>query len=238
MNIYTDSRMLAAGLIGGTLSRQTGDLKDPAAQETVYQQLEIPAKQILHLHQTHSDTLLPITTPSRAAAQQCAPLPDADGWLFTTDGWGGAILTADCVPLFLWDEKAEVFALAHCGWRGVVQQLPLKTARALYQAGARGQVQGWLGPHIQDCCFEVQEDVAKQFLPQSVREKNGKLLVNLNIEILHQLQQAGVDPLQVKTPYYCTCCDKEHFFSWRRDHVRAHLLSFIYKPPRLHKNLN
>lgn len=233
MTIYTDNRMLATGLVGGTLSRHTGDMKEIASQETIYKQLGIPPGQILHFHQTHSDTLCTISNARDAATYQNTALRDADAWLFTTPGVGGAILTADCVPLFLWDEGAQVFALAHCGWKGVVKRLPFKTARALYQAGARSTVQGWLGPHIQDCCFEVQEDVACQFSAPSVRRKNGKIFVNLNVEILRQLEEAGVDPLQVKTPYYCTCGDKENFFSWRRDRVRAHLLSFIYKPGTL-----
>ena len=211
MTIYTDNRMLAAGLVGGTLSRHTGDMKEIASQETIYKQLGIPPGQILHFHQTHSDTLCTVSNARDAATYQNTALRDADAWLFTTPGVGGAILTADCVPLFLWDEGA----------------------RALYQAGARAAVQGWLGPHIQDCCFEVQEDVACQFSAPSVRRKNGKIFVNLNVEILRQLEEAGVNPLQVKTPYYCTCGDKENFFSWRRDRVRAHLLSFIYKPGTL-----
>lgn len=238
MTIYTDNRMLAAGLVGGTVSRHSGDMKDPSAQQTIYQQLGIAPEKILHFHQTHSDTLLHISNGQQADTLKQAPLHDADGWVFNTAGWGGAILTADCVPLFLWDEKAAVFALAHCGWKGVVKRLPFKTARALQRAGACGAIYGWLGPHIQDCCFEVQEDVAKQFSPSSVREKNGKLFVNLNLEILQQLQEAGLNPTLVKTPYYCTCGDKENFFSWRRDHVRAHLLSFIYKPATLRNASN
>ena len=238
MTIYTDNRMLAAGLVGGTVSRHLGDMKEISAQEKIYRPLGVPPERMLHLHQTHSDRLLVIADGQTAASCAASPLQDADGWLFAADGWGGAVLTADCVPLFLWDETARVFALAHCGWKGVVKRLPFKTARALYQAGARCTVQGWLGPHIQDCCFEVQADVAHQFSPQAVREKNGKIFVNLNIEILRQLQEAGVEPAQVKTPYYCTCGDKENFFSWRRDHVRAHLLSFIYKPNTLRQTEN
>ena len=238
MTIYTDNRMLAAGLIGGTLSRHVGNMKEASAQMPVYQSLDINPQHILHFHQTHSDRIISITNAQDATRHQNAPMQDADAWLFTAPNWGGSILTADCVPLFLWDEKADVFALAHCGWKGVVKRLPFKTAQAMQQAGARGRIYGWLGPHIQDCCFEVQEDVAGQFSPQSVRTKNGKILVNLNIEILHQLEQTGLNPLDIKTPYYCTCCDEKNFFSWRRDHVRAHLLSFVYKPGNLRKTSN
>ncbi len=229
MKIYTDNRLLSAGLIGGTFSRHTGNMCDTQAQRPFYEQLGVPADNIAHFHQTHSDRLITITSNQDLQALQQTPLQDADAWLITAAHCGAAILTADCVPLFLWDSAGTMFALAHCGWKGVVQQLPYKTARALQQAGAH-HIQGWLGPHIQSCCFEVQQDVAQQFSSSSIVHKQGKIFINLNTEILHQLQQAGLDTLQIKTPYYCTCGDAENFFSWRRDHIRQNLLSFIYKP--------
>ena len=230
MSIYTDPRLLQAGLVGGTLSRHHGNMREISHQNSIYEGLHLPAQKILHFHQTHSDTLIHISSAEQAQQIVAAPLQEADGWLFTTSGWGGAILTADCVPLFLWDAQGRAFALAHCGWRGVVKRLPFKTAQALRQSCPNASVLGWIGPHIQACCFEVQEDVARQFNTPSVQERKGKIFVNLNTEILLQLQEAGLDSTHIKTPYYCTCGDRENFFSWRRDHVRQGLLSFIYKP--------
>ncbi len=230
MNIYTDNRLLSAGLVGGTPSRHAGNMREESAQNAVYEKLNIPANRMLHFHQTHSDRLIHIASDADALALKSQPVQDADGWVFSCGGWGAAILTADCVPLFLWDETGDTFALAHCGWRGAVGQLPYKTAKALQAAGARGVISGWLGPHIQSCCFEVQEDVAAQFSAQSVVRKNGKIFVNLNTEIILQLQLAGLTATDIKTPYHCTCGDEANFFSWRRDHQKDSLLSFIYKP--------
>ena len=231
MKIYADDQMLAAGLAGGTLSRQTGNMRQAADQTPVYQALQIPFEKILHFHQTHSDKIICITSPQQAQSAAKNSAQEADGWVFADcPGWGAAILTADCVPLFLWDKTGHYFALSHCGWRGVVKQLPFKTALTLQQAGASGPIFAYLGPHIQKCCFEVQADTACQFSTGSIRRKNGKLFVDLNSEIRRQLEQAGVNSAHIKTPDYCTCCDAENFFSWRRDHLRQNLLSFIYKP--------
>ena len=229
MKIYTDNRLLSAGLVGGTVSRHSGNMCDLSAQNAIYKELNIPAQNIAHFHQIHSQRIITISSADQVSLFQTEPLQEADGWLVTTGNCGVAILTADCVPLFLWDETGRLFALSHCGWKGVVKRLPFLTAQALLQAGA-SRVQGWLGPHIQSCCFEVQEDVATQFSKQSVIHKNGKIFVNLNTEILSQLKEAGLDLKQIKTPYYCTCGDPKNFFSWRRDHIRQNLLSFIYKP--------
>ena len=216
--------MLSLGLVGGTVSRHAGNMREAANQTAVFRQLNVPETQILHFHQTHSDRIIRIGSDADALAFQNQPEQEADAWVLSCGGWGAAILTADCVPLFLWDETARVFALAHCGWRGVVKQLPYKTALA------QGTLYGWLGPHIQSCCFEVQEDTASQFSARSVVRKDGKIFVNLNTEIILQLQLAGLNAADIKTPYYCTCGDKENFFSWRRDHVKDCLLSFVYKP--------
>lgn len=230
MNIYADNRMLSEGLIGGTVSRHAGDMRDISNQNEVFGKLGVAQDKILHFHQIHSDRIIHIASDADALSLQSRPEEDADAWVFSCGGWGGAVQTADCVPLFLWNETASVFALAHCGWRGVVKQLPYKTALAMKDAGAQGVIYAWAGPHIQSCCFEVQEDVAGQFSKESVVRKDGKIFVNLNTEIILQLQLAGLTTADIKTPYYCTCGDKENFFSWRRDHIRQNLLSFIYKP--------
>lgn len=230
MNIYADNRMLSEGLIGGTVSRHAGDMREISNQNAVFGQLGVAQDKILHFHQTHSDRIIHIASDADALNLQNRPEEEADAWVFSCGGWGGAVQTADCVPLFLWDETASVFALAHCGWRGVAAQLPYKTATVLKEAGAQGVISAWAGPHIQSCCFEVQEDVAHQFSAKSVIRKEGKIFVDLNTEIILQLELAGLTAADIKTPYYCTCGDRENFFSWRRDHIRQNLLSFIYKP--------
>ncbi|MGN0024762.1 MAG: polyphenol oxidase family protein [Candidatus Avelusimicrobium sp.] len=230
MNIYADNRMLSEGLIGGTVSRHAGDMRQTANQNEVFGKLGIPQDKMLRFHQIHSDKIIRIASDADALSLLSRPAQDADAWIFSCGGWGGVIQTADCVPLFLWDETANVFALAHCGWRGVAAQLPYKTALAMKEAGAQGLIYAWAGPHIQSCCFEVQEDVARQFSVCSVIHKEGKIFVDLNAEISLQLQLAGLTAANLKTPYYCTCGDSENFFSWRRDHIRQNLLSFIYKP--------
>ena len=232
MKIYTDKRLLAAGLVGGTLSRQSGNMRLLSNQELAYQELEIPPQKILHLHQVHKDTILSVSCTQEAQKlANCAP-QDADAWAFSPlpTGWGAAIVTADCVPLFLWDSTGQYVSLAHCGWRGVVQGLPRKAAQKLLTHNPHCQLNAWLGPHIQSCCFEVQADVSKHFSPDCILTKNGKTFIDLNVEIKRQLTQAGLQKHNIYAPYYCTCGDNINFFSWRRDHEKNLLLSFIYKP--------
>ena len=231
MKIFSDKKMLAAGLVGGTLSRHTGPMGTPQDQQKIYDALHIPATRILHFKQTHSARIIELSAPTDMTAFSQLPTQEADAWLFAPApiGWGCAIITADCVPLFLWTPSAQSFALAHCGWRGVVQQLPFLTAQALRQK-TQEPLFAYLGPHIQSCCFEVQQDCASQFSAKNVLHKNGKLYVDLTAEITDQLTRAGITQSNIHAPYYCTYGDRENFFSWRRDKQRNMLLSFIYKP--------
>ena len=232
MKIYTDKRLLSCGLIGGTVSRHSGNMRELSNQEPVYKELGLNPAHILHFHQIHSDKLIVISSAQSAQDHTQKLLQDADGWLFPAfpAGWGACIVTADCVPLFLWDNAGQCAALAHCGWRGVVQGLAGKTAQELLKQTPHMQLNAWLGPHIQACCFEVQEDVAQQFPADCIVRKDNKIFVDLNQEIKCQLVQAGVPEKNISAPHYCTCGDSENFFSWRRDHQKNLLLSFIYKP--------
>ena len=232
MKIYTDQRLLRAGLIGGTLSRHSGNMRDTSSQTAALSELGIDPTRVLHLHQTHSDTLISVRNAQEAHRHLSAPIPDADAWSLSPllSGWGAAIVTADCVPLFVWDDTGTYAALAHCGWRGVVKGLAQKAVRSLLAEHPNLPLNAWLAPHIQACCFEVQADVATQFTPNCIIHRKNKIFVDMNIEIKQQLVQAGISARRIYISNHCTCCDPANFFSWRRDHEKDVLLSFLYKP--------
>ena len=230
MPLYSDPRLLALGVIHGTTDRAAGNMRLAENTHRLFKALEINETDILRFKQIHSDRLICVSSLEEAQRiqTQCT-LQEADGWILRGEGFGAAILTADCVPLLVWDEKASVVALAHCGWRGIAAQLPAKIVQLLQKNGAQGDLSAWAGPHIQSCCFEVQQDVAEKF-PSCLLHKNGKLYVDLNKEITLQLTGAGVKTENIRLPYHCTCGDKARFFSYRREHTKDAMLTFVYKP--------
>ena len=42
------------------------------------------------------------------------------------------ISTADCIPIFLYDEILGVYGLLHAGWKGVVNKIHLNAALVFY----------------------------------------------------------------------------------------------------------
>lgn len=229
MTLYFSEKLRALGVLHGTTDRRSGNMRLPENTRALFDGLHICEEKILRFKQIHSDTIIPALSGEQAAAQAVTPLVDADGWLLGTRGWGAAILTADCVPLIIWDEQADIIGLAHCGWHGVAAQLPAKLAQRMKEAGARGTLSAWTGPHIQLGAFEVQQDVAEQF-PGCVEHRDGKLFVDLNAAILNQLTAQGIEEKNIEFCPHCTCSEPEHFFSFRRDHTKDALLTFVYKP--------
>lgn len=229
--IYDDERMLEAGFIGGTLSKDFGNAREPEIAQKIFTELHLPADKILGLKQEHTDIIIPITTEEELAAYKAQKEHLADAWLIGLNNTGAMILTADCVPLFLWDEQGKYVGLAHCGWRGIVKKLPQKLARLIKEKDKNAKLLAYIGPHIEKCCFEVKEAVASQFSELSIIKKDGKIFVDLTKEIVLQLMAEGIDALKIKRGCHCscTCCNAQDFFSYRRTKQKNSLMSFIYK---------
>ncbi len=229
MDLYTDPRLSALGILHGTTHRRLGNMRLTPHTQALFTAQHIPESAIARFKQIHSDKLISVFSAEQASTLSTPPLTEADGWVVQGQAVGAAILTADCTPLIVWDEQTRIVGLSHCGWRAVAAQLPKKTVQSLYQAGAKGPLSAWVGPHIQACCFEVQTDVAEVF-PGFVEKRNEKLFVNLSQAILHQLTQEGLTSKNIVFDPHCTCCEPENFFSFRRDHTKDAMLTFVYIP--------
>ncbi|MBO4707000.1 MAG: polyphenol oxidase family protein [Elusimicrobiaceae bacterium] len=230
MNIYSDERLINLGIISGTVGRDFGSARDKEIAAKIFESLGIPLSKILGLKQVHEDKIININSDEDLAAYKSQNLHEADGWLLSLPQTGVMILTADCVPLYLWSADGKYVSLTHCGWRGIVQELPKKAAEMI-KAKTQEKLQAYIGPHIKDCCFEVKEDVASRFPKETIIQRKNKIFVDLDKAIILQLTSAGVDEKEIQTGCHCqcTCCNKKDFFSYRRDGTKDALLSFVYK---------
>lgn len=231
MKIFSDERLLPLGIISGTVSKHTGSGRDKENVKKLCERLGINAKSLIGLNQVHGDAIIKITDEEDLKNYHAKKEHRADGWLLAKRGAGVMILTADCVPVFVWDSEGRAIGLSHCGWRGVVAKLPAKTAQAVKDfTGKDKKLCAFIGPHINNCCFEVKDDVASQFDASSIIRREGKIFVDLTNEIILQLTAAGLDRADIKSNCgcTCTCCNSEDFFSFRRDKSRDSLISFAY----------
>jgi YfiH family protein len=156
---------------------------------------------------------------------------EADGLCSDVPGLVLGVFVADCVPVVMADPRTGCCAAVHAGWRGTVAGILPGAVRLLAaEFGARpADLRVALGPAIGPCCFEVGLEVVEAFqaaipeprergiLHPSPRGLADKAHVDLHAANRWLLERAGVNPETVDAIAGCTRCDRERFFSFRRD---------------------
>ena len=195
---------------------------DPAAVATnrarLQQVLGLPAPPVW-LRQVHATTVLD--------AALAEGVPEADGSWTCMPGIVCAVLTADCLPVFLCSREGDRVAVAHAGWRGLAAGILPETVHALDREPSR--LLAWLGPAIGPRAYEVGaevEGVLAGIEPAAFRRHGNKWLLDLYRVARTQLQRAGVK--RVFGGDLCTFSDPERFYSYRRDGETGRMASVIW----------
>ncbi|WP_172824744.1 polyphenol oxidase family protein [Pajaroellobacter abortibovis] len=144
-----------------------------------------------------------------------------------------AVFTADCVPLLCASPTTGMVACIHAGWQGIVKGIIPATLDFMDHLGAFPLLIA-AGPCIGGCCFEVERATAEAIVdscsnPHVIeRSHHEKRYVNLRKAARSQLETRSIPPLCIENVGGCTYCNKELYFSYRRDGERAgRLLSLI-----------
>jgi len=152
------------------------------------------------------------------------------------------IKTADCLPLFLVDESRRVVAAVHSGWRGTQKRIAEHAVRELQaHYGCRpSSLLAALGPCIGPECYEVGEDVRREFGAAGLSldmlrphpELREKYLLDLVSANRRQLESQGLKEKNIFPVGMCTHCDRR-LLSYRRDRNKtARLFNFIGVKPQ------
>ena len=139
------------------------------------------------------------------------------------------ILTADCLPVLLYDHQKHVIAAVHAGWKGTAQQIVAQTITTMTKqfSSHPSDIVAYFGPHICAGCFEVGNEVVDAIGAEFVcgTGEHGNPLLDLAAANAHQLQNAGVENINLSN--ICTRHNNS-WPSWRRNHTTERLGSFIF----------
>jgi YfiH family protein len=172
--------------------------------------------------QTHSDNIKLITKKETKGWESLSDAVEAcDALITDVKGVMLTILTADCVPILLYDRKKEVVAAVHAGWKGTKAQIVSNTVHKMtemYGCDPKEIIAG-IAPSIGRCCYEVGEEVAEHFfdIPEGFTPVGEKFMLDLPFINKQQLLDAGLQEENIEMSRVCTACHVDRFFSYRKE---------------------
>ena len=129
------------------------------------------------------------------------------------------VRVADCLPIYLVEPEARVIGLIHAGWRSTLLRIIDSTLEQM-QANFEVEISNLtavIGPGLGPDCFEISEELAILFPPESILSENsGKPKLDLAHVNLKQLLKSGLKPENITILPECTHCNPLLYHSFRR----------------------
>lgn len=182
-------------------------------RELFFGGLGIKLEQLAISHQVHGNKVLIVTEPGRREGYDAQITNKLNVFL--------AVSIADCTPILIHDEKNNVVAAIHAGWRGTAGKIVSNALQLMKENyGTEGKdCKAFIGACISYENFEVGDEVAENFDSSLKRfdEQKQKWFVNLKKANQKQLLDFGVSENNIEITDYCTVENNDTFFSHRKE---------------------
>ena len=180
-------------------------------------------KDIFLLHQIHSNKFIFINKSFKSNKKKLK----ADAIITNQPRLPIAILTADCVPILLFDKKKNIIAAIHAGWKGAYKGIVHNVIKFMIKKGCKSKnIIGAIGPSIAQKNYNVKEDFRSKFLKKEksnkifFKQKSDKIYFNLPYYIKSQLKFYNITNIDLKN--IDTFDKKNNLFSARRSLKSKH----------------
>lgn len=199
-------------------------------KKDVCEYLGINEKDLIYPSQTHTSNI-------DIARIGISSYPDTDGLILTNKVQAVYLNFADCTPVIIYDYENNIAAVSHAGWRGTAGKIVSKTVQKMKDEffSKPENLKCAIGPAISFCCYNVGEDVFRQ-LSQTVKDfsglyeiRQGNIYVDLKGINKRQLTDIGVNPENIDVCPYCTVCNNNLFFSYRKENATTNRHSAVIK---------
>jgi len=183
---------------------------------------KFPNRKFIVANQTHSANIHIIEEAKELGWNNLnTAIENCDALISNQENIMLTILTADCVPILLFDPKEKVVAAVHAGWKGTQQEILFKTVKKMqkvFNSNPKNILAG-IAPSIGKCCYEVDWNVAKHFekVKNAYDKKEEKYMLDLPHINKVQLLGAGLKQENIEMSNVCTACEVEHYFSYRKE---------------------
>ena len=175
------------------------------------------SNKIILLSQTHSNKFFYIDKKSKIKNKKF----EGDALITNKKSMPIGILTADCVPILLYDEKNKMIAAIHAGWKGAYKGITQKVIKFMIKKGCTTKnITAAIGPCITFKNYEIKQDFIKKFIKKNKNNRiffkkiGNKNFFNLNKYIHSQLKSLDIKKIDIINKD--TFDIKNNFFSARR----------------------
>jgi len=184
--------------------------------EIVRKKISKKAKNIFLIHQIHSNKFIYVNENYNKKIK-----PKADAIITNQRCLPIAVLTADCAPILIYDNKTNMIAAIHAGWKGAFKGIIDKVINFMVKKGCKlKNMTAVIGPSISVKNYEVREDFRQKFIKKDkinnkfFKINKQKLYFDLTKYIRSSLQAnniKSIDSIKIDTFDI-----KNKFFSARR----------------------
>ena len=192
-------------------------------EENVKKNLDIVSKKfnikkdsLALMHQTHSNKVEIIVKRNNLERIKC------DAMLTKDNEIALSVLTADCLPILIYEKRKEIIGCIHAGWKGAVNGIIENTLKKLEEMnGSIKQLAVSLGPCISQKNYEVKNDFYSEFIKKSKNNdsfffKNEKKTFNFDLRgfVIKKFKDLGV--LEIDNIAIDSFASENEYFSHRR----------------------
>ncbi len=126
------------------------------------------SKKIFLLHQIHSDKFIYIDKKFKIPERRVK----ADAVITNQRKLPIGILTADCVPILIYDDVSKIIAAIHAGWKGAYRGIINKVIKFMLKKGCQSKnIHATIGPSISQKNYNVKQDFLKKFIKKNKKNK-------------------------------------------------------------------
>ena len=180
--------------------------------------INLQNKKIKFINQTHSNNIVLIDNENFNTDHQ------ADGMITQEKDISIAILTADCCPIFIFDNSNSFISCLHVGWKGCYKNIIQQAFKKIFNIqNKKEKINVIIGPCLGKNFFEVSNDFKNIFIDLSkdysnffYNSKNIKTKSFFDMRSLIKYQIFNLGITNIDNINLDTYSNKELFFSHRR----------------------
>ena len=171
-----------------------------------------PNKKIIDIELCHSKKIMEVENQFDIEQIQKNQIL-ADGIITKNTNYVPVVTVADCMSIFIFDDKSLTFGVLHSGWKGTgISEEAINIILTNNPDSKPENLHFILGPHIKNCCYQVDKErkeyFSKNFTPDCITKIDEKIYLSLEKANLFVLEKNGIPRKNIVSYSECTCCTK------------------------------